>query len=317
MPDVNTLIRRFSEKVQFAVDRAQYCADPAYFDGLESYVLGGEEIQGILEYANISKAHKQEIASLIREQCLRLYEESGIIRHALNKPHGYAGDYEILECIYDLQPHKDTATDIGITIDKWALSLSLPRAVRSRKNAIYFWLYEYGLRAKAPLKVLSIGAGSARELRELPDNILRKLDVTLIDRDENALAFAKHGLLEKVPKLNLTLIRDSFHRVQISQKFDVIYSFGVFDYLVDRVIANCFKKFSPHLEEGGKFIYSIKNSQQYQDWFYDIFTDWRFVNRCIDDGKKLATDSGYKVVDMCRLESDVAAVYVCEPDNLC
>ena len=311
MVNVDTLIKHFSEKVQYALDRAQYCSDGAYFDGLESYVLGGSEIQDVLEYSRISKRHRTEISEIIREKFSRLYAESGIINHALSKPHGYAGDYEILEYIYDLKPHKDTVTDIGLTIDKWALMLSLPRAVRSRKNALYFWLTEYGRAATSTMQILSIGSGSARELRELPCDILEKMDITLIDKDRNSLEFAKKHLLAKVPDLKLTLVEDLFSRVTPNKKFDIIYSFGVFDYLNDRVIANCFKQYIPLLEDDGKFIYSIKNSSQYQDWFYDIFTNWRFINRSIEDGERLATRSGLTIKETCRIESDVAAVFVC------
>lgn len=312
MENIDLLIKHFSEKVQYALDRTQHCSDGAYFDGLESYVLGGTEIQDILEYANISKSNRLEIGEIIREKCSRLYAESGIINHALNKPHGYAGDYEILECIYDLKSHDKTTTDLGIVIDNWALNLSLPRAVRSRKNALYFWLFEYGLAADETLDVLSIGSGSARELRELPNEILSRMNITLIDRDRNSLEYAEQRLLAKVPNLNLTLMDKQFNRVTLKNKFDIIYSFGVFDYLIDRVIDNCFKQYTPLLKTNGKFIYSIKNSFQYQDWFYDIFTNWRFVARGIDDGARLATQAGLTIKETCRLESDVAAVYICE-----
>jgi hypothetical protein len=274
-------------------------------------VLGGTEIQDILEYADKSRQHRFEIASAVRQKCSRLYEESGIISHALTKPHGYAGDYEILEYIYDQTPHKSTKSEIGETIDKWALNLSLPRAVRGRKNALYFWLFECGYSARGKLDVLSIGSGSARELRELPSTILEKMNITLIDRDQRSLAFAEQGLLEKVPDLKISLINELFNRVKPNQKYDIIYSFGVFDYLADRIITNCFDQYTPFLKDNGCFVYSIKNSRQYQDWFYDIFTDWRFVTRSIEDGANLAVKSGLRVKDTCRLESDVAAVYVC------
>jgi hypothetical protein len=311
MSDIQKLVQEFANKVSFAVERVNYCADPSYYDGLESYVLGGSEFQELINYARESRATRAEVANAIRDTCARLYEESGIINHALSKPHGYAGDFEILEHIYDFTTHKNTQSDVGRTIDNWALTLSLPRAVRSRKNALYFWLYEFGLKSQDKIELLSIGSGSARELRELPAPILEKFNITLIDRDANSLEFAQKGLLEKVPGLKITAIQESFHRVSPTQNYDIIYSFGVFDYLVDRIVINCMKQYSAVLNEGGRFIYSIKNSAQYQDWFYDFFTDWRFISRSIEDGAQLATESELKILDTCRLESDVAAVYVC------
>jgi len=310
--EIQRLVSQFSKKVSFGVSRAQYCADLSYYEGLESYVLGGPEFQEIIAYARRSRSHKQEIADAIRETCSRLYAESGIINHALSKPHGYAGDYEILEYIYDHAPHKDTATEVGRTIDQWALMQSLPRAVRSRKNTLYFWLYEFALEAKQkPIELLSIGSGSARELRELPPEILASFNITLIDRDTNSLQFAKNGLLQKVADLKVTTIENSFHRVKPTQTYDIIYSFGVFDYLADRVVVNCMKQYGAALNDNGHFIYSIKNSAQYQDWFYDLFTGWRFVSRSIEEGAALATQSDMKLLHTCRLESDVAAVYIC------
>ena len=311
MANVDSLIKQFSKKVQYAIDRMQYCSDEAYFEGLESLVLGGNEMKAIVEFANISKSNRHEIGDAVRKLMAKFYAESGIIDHALNKPHGYAGDFEILEYIYDQKPHNSTVTKVGLTIDKWALSLSLPRAVRSRKNVLYFLLFEYVHAANETMRVLSIGSGSARELRELPSDILAKMEITLIDKDKSSLEFAKNNLLAKVPDLSLTLIEDLFSRVTPNNKFDIIYSFGVFDYLNDRVIENCFKQYIPLLKDDGKFIYSIKNSAQYQDWFYDIFTSWRFINRSIEDGARLATRSGLSIKETCRIESDVAAVFVC------
>lgn len=311
MVNVDSLIKQFSKKVQYAIDRMQYCSDEAYFEGLESLVLGGNEMKAIVEFASISKSNRHEIGDAARKLMAKFYAESGIIHHALNKPHGYAGDFEILEYIYDQKPHNSTVTKMGQTIDKWALSLSLPRAVRSRKNVLYFLLFESVHAANETMRVLSIGSGSARELRELPSDILAKMEITLIDKDKNSLEFAKNNLLAKVPDLNITLIEDLFSRVKLNSKFDIIYSFGVFDYLNDRVIENCFKQYIPLLKDDGKFIYSIKNSAQYQDWFYDIFTSWRFINRSIEDGARLATRSGLSIKETCRIESDVAAVFVC------
>ena len=311
MTSVDTLIKHFDKRIRHATDRMQHCTDEAYFDGLTSYVLGSSEMRDIVEYANISKSNRSEIAQAAREKMASFYAESGLFNHALNKPHGYAGDFEILEYIYDQKPHDKTVTDVGLTIDKWALTLSLPRAVRSRKNVLYFWLFEYGHTASETIQILSIGSGSARELRELPNAILAKMDVTLIDKDRNSLEFAKKHLLAKVPGLKLTLVDDLFSRVTPNKKFDIIYCFGVFDYLSDRVIENCFKQYVPILKDDGKFIYSIKNNAQYPDWFYDIFTNWRFVNRNIEDGARLASRSGLSIKETCRIESDVAAVFVC------
>jgi len=321
---IDSLIERFSRKVEFAVQRAEHCSDKAYFDGLQSYVLGGAEIQDIIDYAAQSREHKAEIGGEVRERCSRLFQESGIINHALEKPHGYAGDYEMLEYIYDMRPHDKTQSEIGKTIDIWALNLSLPRAVRSRKNAIYFWLYEFAEKSNKRLKIMSVGCGSARELRELPNELLAKMDVTLIDKDANTLEFAKRSLLAKNPKLNVKAINADFHKVELKGSYDLVYCFGVFDYLTDGAIKPCLKRISGCLDLGSSFIYSIKNSTQYQDWFYDIFTNWRFRHRTIEDGADLlqytetvdgqlvVKDFGLEMTDICSLESNVAAVYVCK-----
>lgn len=311
MSEFAHLIAQFGKIAKFTEDRFNVYTEYSYVDGLLRYALGGNEVRELVEFVKRNPSYRLEVLNNIRDLCATLYNESGIINHAVSKPRGYPGDFEIMENVYDCSPHYKTVSELGLALDRWALSLNLPRAVRARKNGLLFLINDLVSNSgRNEFSILSIGSGSARELRELPVDVLEKTKITLIDRDADALVFAKEELFKKSSKVKIDLIAGDFHRFSSECKYDLIYSFGVFDYLSDKVIKNCFKQFTPYLIESGKLVYSIKNSAQYNDWFYDLFTHWRFVARSIEDGAKLLAESDLKLSRVFPLESDVAAIYV-------
>ncbi len=305
------LVDCFSRKYKSFEGRIYSCTNSAYLEGVLSSIVGGIEVKDIVDYILDRPGDRKEIAHAVREICSSLYVTSGILDHALRKPYGYPGDFMIMEYIYDYLPHRKTSSNLGVALDEWALSLNLPRAVRARKNALVFLIHDLISRCKGErFNLLSIGSGGARELRELPVHLLQKLDVTLIDRDSQALDFAETELLKVTPDVRISLVNNDFHRVEMDKKFNLIYCFGLFDYLSDKVVVNCFRQFARNLTDSGNFVYCIKNSIQYNDWFYELFADWRFVPRSIIDGARLLEDSDLELANMFSLESDIAAIYM-------
>ena len=83
---------------------------------------------------------------------------------ALGKKYGYSGDFEIIEAIYTMQiaqePH----------LRRWDLyfhSQAAPNAVRNRKAYFHQLLNSHSAgRIKAPLRVLNVASGPARDVRE-------------------------------------------------------------------------------------------------------------------------------------------------------
>jgi extracellular factor (EF) 3-hydroxypalmitic acid methyl ester biosynthesis protein len=94
-------------------------------------------------------------------------------------------------------------------------------------------------------------------------------------------------------------------------KYDIVYSFGLFDYLEDRMLLHTIKNSLEFLKEGGEFIFCLKDIRYYDAAFYDFLFNWNFVPRVIDDGYKIADLSGLKVNSISQIKHGTVIIYRC------
>jgi Methyltransferase domain len=249
----------------------------------------------------------------------RFHEICGTANHATTRPLGYPGDFAILELVYDRRPHASSRTAAGQLADAWFASTPLAQAVAARKDLLASILEERALAATRPLRVLSIAAGAARELREMSPRALRNVESTLVDRDPRPLEFARMSLGTVAPTHSVrTVVGNAIKggelvdEVSSSGPFDVIYSFGLFDYFTDEQILRTMQNFLPLLADGGQVIFCLKD-QRYYDWLpADWLYDWRFVPRTADDGPLLAHELGLRVTKTWIVGGRCIAVWACE-----
>ncbi len=293
----------------------------ACVDGYIGAFLGSQAMLEAVEVAEKSKKKKQKIIMVIREAIAQLYDTCLAWNHALYKPYGYPGDFSILEVIYNDVPHPDTASSSARQFDLWAQSTILPRAVKARKNALRVFIEEFVSHYSEDNKarILSIASGSAREIRELPRRSVTKTDIVLLDQDKRALSFAKGVLDSKPIDVSVTtLVADALtdiskdSRLRDKGPFDLIYSFGLYDYLSDKLIINNMRAAAQLLSDQGTFVFSLKDKRFYSSWFYDWFFDWRFFERVIADGFRLAEKAGMVVKNTMLVESGAIILYICD-----
>lgn len=96
------------------------------------------------------------------------------------------------------------------------------------------------------------------------------------------------------------------------RRYDVIYSFGLFDYLTDDDVLRCLRSFAPLLEPNGCFVFCLKDRRFYDPLFYDLFLDWRFVPRTEEAGALLAEKAGLDVTGRASVKGRVIHIYVCQ-----
>jgi len=241
------------------------------------------------------------VRKLARNTMKQLYRHSALLNHAIEKPFGYAGDYQILENIYNGLSFVDSTEPCGKAIDQWALRTALPAAVRSRKNIL-----QRILSGTNVTNVLSIAAGSARAIRDLEDSsTISSIDFLDFDRRGfHAFSFSDKVSFYRRNVLNGLKMKEN--------RYDLIYSFGLFDYLEDTLVASIISESVSLLEPGGEFVFCLKDSRHYSRWFYDIFCDWRFVDRTSDCGHHIAERNGLSVFSEIMTINQVVAVYRCK-----
>lgn len=228
---------------------------------------------------------------------------------ARDKPLGYAGDYLMLNQITEDRIADD---EIEGPLDRYFQNHSAPRAVRNRTVAIAEQIValvrQSSGRQRAgrnntdcPLKVVSVGAGSAPEVRlalsMLEPEEVSRLQVVLLDLDPYALEFATSQLA--LPATQLMTHRVNLYRLprvasltELIATSDMIFCAGLFDYLNHKDAVAMFEMFWKQLNTNGRllvFNFAQRNpSRAYMEWF----GNWYLEYRTIDLMQQLAVDAG-------------------------
>ncbi len=208
--------------------------------------------------------------SYFHKQLWHLIKQSPFAYRCYTKPLGYAGDYEIMDALYR-DPYKGD-TLFGKLWNKYLCSYN--RAARAYRNRISFLIEQIGSatrkgeQEKKNSRILSMACGPANELVAFIDRseISNYADLTIVDREPEALYFAHEMLLEakalkeRRTKINAYYIPlKQFFSLPVSQFYpinqqDLIYCSGLFDYLGDVGCRRALKRFFEMLCEGGKLI---------------------------------------------------------------
>ncbi len=207
---------------------------------------------------------------------------------ACHKQHGYAGDFEIIDKIYQewLSPDPHLAN-----WDRFFHWQSAPKAVRNRKR---YFIEKFSTIAKSngrDYQVLNVGSGPARDIAEFfTKNPTAKMTFHCVDMDENAITYAQNVCQ------NLTANQATFHHSNIfrfknNQTYDFIWSAGLFDYLDDQKFIFLLKRLLAMLKPGGTIIignFSPANTaRQYME-----FGEWFLYHRNEEKLASLAQQCG-------------------------
>ena len=169
----------------------------------------------------------------------------GFVYH---KQHGYAGDFEIIDKIYQewLSPDPHLAD-----WDRFFHWQSAPKAVRNRKR---FFIEKFSEIAKSngkDFQVLNVGSGPARNIAEFfTKNPTAKMTFHCVDIDENAITYAQN-VCQNLSTNQIAFHHSNIFRFRNDQNYDFIWSAGLFDYLDDKKFIFLFKQFltSPTLSK--------------------------------------------------------------------
>ena len=205
------------------------------------------------------------------------------------KPHGYAGDYEIIDRIYSQWISPDPR------LAKWDYlfhSRQAPKAVRNRKGYFIDWLADAEHRnAEGLVRVLNVGSGPARDVLEFFESHPKsKVFIDCVDHSVEAITYA-----EKL--CHTWLSRVKFHganalRFRPPNSPNLIWSAGLLDYLANslfvRLLNSLWADLLPKGEIGvGNF--SPNNSSRH---YMEIFGGWRLHHRTAKCLLALATEAG-------------------------
>jgi extracellular factor (EF) 3-hydroxypalmitic acid methyl ester biosynthesis protein len=168
-----------------------------------------------------------------------------------NKPHGYAGDFEIIERMYTWHISPDQQCQ------KWDLFVqnhAACRAVRNRKTYFKEVVKAYMQRHnRTEIRMLNLASGPCTELAEfIQENPSYRIITDCVDLDSNAIAYAKQKFTHHTT--DVRFIQKNVFRFMPDKQYDIIWSAGLFDYFNDRQFVQLISRFAPHLAENGELI---------------------------------------------------------------
>ena len=130
-----------------------------YLDHLNIQILlKGYCLEMLLSNEQIVKRIKETFRQLVGTWIYK----SVVLKRAFERPRGYAGDYKMLELIYD---KKAVSGNIGVYFDNNFLKSPYAVGIRLRKSFLRDLLRDFINKATAgEIRILNIGCGSCREL---------------------------------------------------------------------------------------------------------------------------------------------------------
>ncbi len=208
---------------------------------------------------------------------------------AANKPHGHAGDYEIIDRIYTKwhSPKRHL-----VNWDRFFHSRHGAIAVRNRKEYFKDLLSEVDDSAIHAAKVLDIGSGPCRDIFEyLQEKPSTRIGFHCLDIDRQAIAYAT-ALLDTIGQADkVNFYCRNAYKFKTDIKFDLIWSAGLFDYLTDRQFIFLFRSLFGKLSPGGEIV--IGNFSEYHpSRDYMEFGEWFLYHRTASKLTSLVEQAG-------------------------
>ncbi len=241
----------------------------------------------------------------MREKLKGIIYQAPFSNRVFYKPLGYAGDYEMMNIIYDDNP-------LGESLFAKCLHyywVKQPAAQAVRNRAVYMQKKIKSIieshKQSSPLRFLSVACGPAMEWQNIlkqNNSITSEIQVTLLDQDETALIHAQRKMRELSQNSKAAIKFKYEHKAiknilarGLDEEYDVIYSAGLFDYFSDPVATLAGRKLFGALKPGGQLIIGNFDVSNPNTIVMDSALDWRLLYRAAEDMHKLFGDLGGKI----------------------
>ena len=264
----------------------KYLLDKGGPDGDDYYDLDAciSEISHQAKNGSISPKEIDQLREAFGES-FSIETMQGFVFH---KPHGYAGDFEIIDRIYELYVS-------GIShLSKWDEYMQNHAATEAVRNrARYFEkIVKKHAGEKQVSNVLNLASGPGRDmLRFYNNNPDTGVKFECVDQDKNAIKYAKN--LCKDHLSNIQFHVKNAVRFQSEKEYNLIWSAGLFDYFEDDVFILMLKKLRSMVSIGGEIVIgnfsTLNPSRPYMELF-----EWHLHHRSPHTLVALAKAAGFK-----------------------
>lgn len=199
--------------------------------------------------------------------------EDPYIARCVTKPRGYAGDAELIDLIYDQTPPA-SASEIGRRIFRHGIEFQASEGVRQRRNTAQAFVGDAVRQGK---HILVLACGHFREGDPLIGQDLGNL--SLVDQDPLSLDVVRRRFGPTVQCHEANVFSYLRGAVSRGEKFDLVYTLGLTDYLDDRAMALLHRMAKAVLAPGGEFILANFVPNHLAIGWMDAVMDWHLIYR--------------------------------------
>jgi len=222
---------------------------------------------------------------MVYELLSPLLTVNSMLGFTFQKPHGYAGDYELINRIYS----QWVSTDNNLSKwDHFFHSLEAAEAVRNREPYFIDLVNKTESRV-ANARILNLGSGPCRDLYGfLSSKRQHQLRFECLDMDKVAIDFGEtvcDNYLEHV-----TFINKNALKFDPGYQYDLIWSAGLFDYFNDKIFIRLVRRIYNLLETGGELVIGNFSTDNPSKEIMELYGQWYLHHR---DAETL-TDLGLK-----------------------
>lgn len=208
------------------------------------------------------------------------------------KPFGYAGDFRVIDWMYKRVYDPELENQIW---DDFCHEQHAGESVRNRKEHLKNVITGIVARKKRPIKVLDFASGPCRDIAEAIDLAGEGITgsfIHLVDIEPKAIEYAQKVTKPYAKIVNFRWECANVFRFRSEERYDLVWSAGLFDYLNDKLATALIAKMWQHTAEGGEMIvgnFHPRNpTRNYMEWCMD----WLLIHRTEDELTQLGIAAG-------------------------
>jgi len=255
-----------------------------------SYLVknGGPELRDYEEFTFIVNTLDPKHLHEFREVINPILNVNTLAGRCYTKPFGYPGDFYLIDHIYSCHVNGDTKYR---NWDIFFQNQAGTRAVRNRKDYFLNQCINLAYKKHGEKKVLILGSGPATDVNEFL-NIYHGNDIRfdLVDFDQNAIDYSSHKN-KKFEKL-ISYYKVNVLRFEPYQRYDLIWSAGLFDYFREKHFVYLVKKYINYIAEGGELVIGNFSTENPSKNLMEKVSEWYLNYRSREDLLKIAGEAG-------------------------
>ncbi len=289
--------------LSYALQKKEADSDPLHFQERCTTVLNtlNDSLRDLESLIAASEFHDYAWGYVFKE-IFPYFMRSRFAERAYYKPKGYAGDFLMMEMIYQNRPEGDGR--LGLLVDAWCLNSPASRAVRGRRALLAEELLRRTMRdfsSHGPIRILNVACGSSRELFDFLKKcpLDDRVEATCMDADVEALHYTDTAVNTFSHRAQIRYLNDNAvrwalgrNRQRLSPQ-DIIYSAGLTDYLDRRLFVALVTRCYEQLKPGGCLIIGNFAPKNPNKAVMDHILHWKLMHRDEKDLREIFAETPF------------------------